>query len=106
MRTLKFHEPTKVTYTGLTKEYINTPEPGYYESSRAVFTKYGIVVCESMNWPHNLGVSRFTVFSMILNGVRYSATLEEGEISDRCAKWMSTHFAKKIHDQIITTKAI
>lgn len=100
MRKFKFNTPSKVTATILEREYKNNPAECYYERSCSVITKYGIVVVDQMRWEHNFGYHDFSIFTTVINGVRYTATLKEGKISDREIKWKATNFIKTVLKRI------
>lgn len=101
MRTLKYRKSYRVTQTSIHKgESLNTPEPCYYERFLVLETKYGLVTAVDFDWQTNTGKIFMTDFATIINGIKYSATLDEGKLSDRQLKWLATHFAKTIHEKI------
>ena len=100
MRELKYNKPYKI-YTSKIEDgkLLDNPNSTHYGRFSTITTKYGIVTASELNWQHNNGRSFFTLFTTAINGLSYSAWLEEAELSDRCLKWMATHFIKNIKNE-------
>ncbi len=100
MRFFKFDAPYKVTNSILKREYLNNPQECYYERSSAVITKHGIVIVDEMKWQHNSGWTNFSIFTTVIDGIRYTATLKEGKTTERQIKWRATNFIKTVIKRI------
>lgn len=97
MRDLRYSEPYKLTQIKIEDgKRLCNPAPEYYSRFSVVYTRYGVVTVLEFDWKTNFGQDRFTEFRTIHNGLLYSATLNEGKLSDRNVRWLSTHFAKTI----------
>lgn len=98
MRELRFNKPYKIHTSRIEDgKRLDNPDSTHYGRFSTITTKYGIVTASELNWQHNNGRSFFTLFTTVINGFSYSAWLDEAELSDRCLKWMATHFIKKIN---------
>ncbi len=97
MRELRYNQPYKIHNTRIEDgKRLHNPDSTHYCRFSTIKTKYGIVTASELNWEHNSGRSFFTLFTTVINGLSYSAWLDEAELSDRCLKWMATHFIKKL----------
>lgn len=76
----------------------NEPEPQYYERSTVVETEFGFVKVEQLDWAHNHGKYLFTVFSIVINGYKHSAFIDQARLSDSELKNYATHFSKIVHN--------
>jgi hypothetical protein len=93
---MKFDTPYKITKTGLHREYVNIPDAVSFERASSVVTKHGIVLVYEINWETNTTPHVFTIFTIVINGLKYSASIEKAPLTDRSRKWWATHFIKKL----------
>ena len=78
------------------REYLNNPDPQYYERRTICETRLGYVSVEELDWAHNLGKNFFTYFKIIIDKIEYSAFLEEARLSDIQRRWLATNFVNQI----------
>lgn len=96
MRELQYKPPFKVKSTRIEsgERLFDKENKRYYSKWSTVETKLGVVTVLEFKWETNKGVDRFSVFSTVLIGWKFTAYLDEVGLSDRNLKWLSTHFIK------------
>lgn len=97
MRVLKYDSPRPVKNTSIHEgKSLQCPDINHYNRFSTVETAFGLVTVIDFKWQHNNGFYIWTEFATIINGIKYSAVINEGKLSDRQIKWLSTHFIKNI----------
>lgn len=97
LRDLKYDKPQRMTHSSLSTDHASQFPEGSCDKSLSVLNPLGVVVVYSINWKTNSLPQRFTVFTTIKDGLLYRAWLNDGVISDKCIKWLVTHFLKTIN---------
>lgn len=99
MRNFKFEyqPPVKVARTIVEKAArIDGDGQALYSKFSLVTTKTGLVAVTELDWRHNTGTDRFTHFTTVKDGFRYSAYIKETRLIDIKLKWLATHFMKHL----------
>lgn len=103
MKILKYRLPFRVATSSVYKAtYAHDISKYEYEKHSAVITKNGVVVVTELCWDHNNGVDEFSYFNTTINGISYSAFLDEARLSERQLRWLATNFI----NNIINKKAV
>lgn len=97
MRRLIYDTPRKMIKSSICKaNSLQNPDANHYSRFVTVETFLGYVLVLDFDWQHNFGKHMWTEFSIIIQGVKYSALVKEGKLSDRQIKWLATNFANNI----------
>lgn len=98
MRQLEYHIPIKLVRTRIEDgKRVDGNGKEYYTRFSIITTRKGFVAVLEWNWQTNHGKIYHTEFSAVVNGWKYSARLNEANLSERQLKWMGSYFINNIY---------